>query len=147
MGHSLSEPLSIGRGALEGDVNSPILFSIGLEAVFRESDELCSEMALSGGIELRDTVCDSLAFADDVTELGYCTNDLSHRLQFLELSSNKAGLRINPAKSSTQHIGCGGEAPAVTPQDIRDLEPTHECPKAWCPRRFTSATEVRAHVV
>ena len=104
-------------------------------------------MTLSGGIKVRDTVCDDLAFTDDVTELGYSTDDLSHRLQFLEFSSSKAGLHMNPAKSSTQHIGCGGDAPAVTPQDIRDLKSTHECPKAWCTRRFTSAAEVRAHIV
>ena len=121
VGQSLSEPLRVGRGALEGDVNSPIFFSIGLESVFRESDELCSALALSGGIKLRDTAYDKVAFADDVTATGYCTEDLSHRLQLLEFSSSKAGLHMSPPKSSTQHIGRSGEAPAVTPMDIRSL--------------------------
>ena len=61
-------------------MNSPIFFNIELEAVFRESDELCNEMKLFDDIKLRCTVCDNLAFTDDVTEMVYYINDLSHRL-------------------------------------------------------------------
>ena len=148
-GTALSALLRVGRGALEGGVNSPILFTIGLESVFREADELSGSLALSGGIVLRDTAYNKIAFADDVTMTvaGRSTEDLSHRLQILELSSSKAGLTVSHAKSCLQHIGHSGDAPAVTSRDIQALNPKYECPKSWCTRRFTSAAEVRAHVV
>ena len=122
VGQSLSEPVRVGRGALEGDINSPILFNIGLEAVFREADELSRSLALSGGVTLRDTTYDKIAFADDVTVTGQDVEDLSHRLQILELSSSKAGLHMSPAKSCSQHIGCSRDAPAVTSRDIQSLK-------------------------
>ena len=37
-GAALSAFLRVGRGALEGGVNSPVFFSVGLESVFREAD-------------------------------------------------------------------------------------------------------------
>ena len=69
-GTALSEPFDIDRGALEGDVNSPIIFSIGLEAVFREAEELNKSFGLSGGIKLFDVSYSKIVFADDVTLLG-----------------------------------------------------------------------------
>ena len=40
IGALLSKPCAVERGVLEGDINSPIYFSIGLETVFREVDDL-----------------------------------------------------------------------------------------------------------
>lgn len=148
VGASLSEPFSVGRGCLEGDINSPIFFNIGLEAVFREYNALRESLALSSGIKLRDVAYDKVVFADDVTMTGdKGMADLSHRIQLLQFSSSKAGLVTSAAKSCTQHIGHSSNAPAVTPRDVEALKPKYECPKAWCTRRFTSATEVRFHVL
>ena len=84
VGGSLSKPFGVGRGCLEGDINSPIFFNIGLEAIFREYDELRTSLALSPGIMLRDTAYDKIAFADDVTLTGDAgVVDLSHRAQLL----------------------------------------------------------------
>ena len=92
------------------------------------SDELSESLALSGGITLRDTAYNQLAFADDVTMTvtGRSTEDLSHRLQILELSSSKAGLTASHAKSCLQHIGHSGDAPIVTSRDIQALKPKFE---------------------
>ena len=104
-GGALSEPLSIGRGCLEGDINSPILFCIGLESVFREADALTNVLAMPGGVTLRGTAYDKIAFADDVTATGGDVTNLSHRMQILQFSSSKAGLEVSQLKSCTQHIG------------------------------------------
>ena len=104
VGESLSSLLGVGRGVLEGDINSPVYFNVGLESVFREADAVSSQLPLSGGITLRDTAYDKVVFADDVTATGTVFTDVSHRLQILELSSDKAGLRMSRAKSCAQHI-------------------------------------------
>ena len=130
VGGSLSKTFGVGRGCLEGDINSPIFFNIGLEAIFREYDELRTSLALSPGIMLRDLAYDKVVFADDVTLTGDAgVADLSHRTQLLQFSSSKAGLEASAAKSCTQHIGHSGDAPAVTARDIEALKPKHECPK------------------
>ena len=141
--------LRVGCGTLEGGVNSPIFFIFGLETVFREADELSKSLALSGGIMLCDTAYDQVVFADDVTitVTGGAIDDLTHRLQILELSSLKAGLATSHTKSCLQHIGHSGDALAVTSRDIQALKTKFECPKSWYTRRFTSAAEVREHVV
>ena len=146
IGGSLSAPFGVGRGCLEGDINSPILFIIGLESVFRECDDICKSLALSRGIKLRNTAYDKVAFTDDVTLTGDDVPDLSHRAQLLQHSSSKAGLEASAAKSCTQHIGYSSDAPAITVRDIEALKLKHECPKSWCSRRFTSAAAVRSHV-
>ena len=130
----MSEALGIGRGVLEGDVNSPIFFIIGLETVFREADEISQSLGLTGGIKLRNTNYDKVAFADDVTMTGGQVGDLSHRVQILLHSSSKAGLTASARKSCSQHIGYSGDAPAVTARDIELLNPRFECPKSWCTR-------------
>ena len=145
-GRALSEPLGIGRGVLEGDINSPIFFSIGLEAVFREADEITSILALPGGVELRGTAYDKIAFADDVTATGGDVADMSHRVQILQLSSSKDGLEVSRPKSCAQHLGSYRDAPAVTVDDIQDLKLKYECPKPWCTHRFPSKAAVRGHV-
>ena len=148
VGASLSTPFGIGRGALEGAVSSPLIFNIGLEAIFREADGLRNSLALSDGIKLRDTAFSKTVFADDVTLLGDAgVADLTHRAQLLQHSSSKASLSVSVSKSCVQHIGHNSDAPAVTVQDIIALKPKHECPKPWCTRRFTTAAEVSSHVV
>ena len=148
VGASLSTPFGIGRGALEGAVSSPLIFNIGLEAIFREADGLRNSLALSDGIKLRDTAYSKTVFADDVTLLGNAgVADLTHRAQLLQHSSSKASLSVSVSKSCVQHIGHNSDAPAVTVQDIIALKPKHECPKPWCTRRFTTAAEVSSHVV
>ena len=119
VGGSMSEPFEIGRGCLEGDINSPIYFNIGLEAIFREYEKLRISLVLSPGIKLRDIAYDKVVFADDVTLTGDAgAADLSHRTQLLQHSSSKAGLKASTAKSCTQHIGYSGDAPAVLARDI-----------------------------
>ena len=147
VGESLSALLGVGRGVLEGDINSPVYFNVGLESVFREADAVSSQLPLSRGITLRDTAYDKVVFADDVTATGTVVADVSHRLQILELSSGKAGLRMSRAKSCAQHIGYSKDMPAVTADDIEALQLKYECPKPWCTQRFASLVAVRAHCV
>ena len=81
VGASLSKRFGIGRGALEGGVNSPLIFNIGLEAVFREAEGRRKSLALSDGIKLRDIAYSKIAFADDVTVFGDAgAADLTHRV-------------------------------------------------------------------
>ena len=147
VGALLSAPCSVGRGVLEGDINSPMYFNVGLETVFREADDICSQLGLSRGIKLREVTYDRIAFADDVTETGEVVSDMSHRLQILELSSDKAGLRVSRAKSCVQHIGYSRDVPAVTADDIEALQLKFECPKQWCTQRFANSAAVRSHVL
>ena len=72
---------------------------------------------------------------------------MSHRMQLLKYSSDEAGLRISRSKSCTQHIGYGGDVPAVTADDIETLQLKHECPKQWCTQRFASKESVHSHVL
>jgi len=145
VGASLSKALGVGRGVLEGDINSPIFFSVGLEEVFREADGVISQLGLSGGIKLRDTSYDKIGFADDVTATGTVIPHLSHRIQILELSSEKAGLHMYKLKCCTQHIGYYSDTPAITADDIEALKLKYECPKAWCTQRFASLVTVHSH--
>ena len=147
VGDSLSTLLAIGRGVLEGGINSPVFYSFGLETVFREADEISSSLGLTGGIKLRDQSYDKVVFTDDVTATGTNVGHLSHRIQILEVSSAKAGLYVSPPESCTQHIGYDRDAPAVTADDICGLMLKHECPRPWCTHRFASKTAVRMHVL
>ena len=143
-----SKSIGVGRGQLEGDVTSPMLFNVGLEQVFREADEINSAVASPVGINVGDITITRTGFADDVQLWSTEGVDrLSTIAQNVEIVSENAGLTINALKSYGQHIGRHAEAPAVTTDDIAALEPAHACPVPWCTRRFGTKAEMRGHAL
>ena len=143
----LVEPIRIGRGALEGDITSPMYFNVGLEAIFRHTEELNDLVLPSNGVTLRCKPVKKVGFTDDVTIMAKDADSATTKIKNTEHASEVGGLYLSRRKSYAQHIGRAKEAPAVTSADVAALNPPRQCPKPWCTRRFFTMKEVRCHVL
>ena len=81
-------------GLKEGDVISPVLFSLFLDDLetFLRDDVEC-------GFSLGDILLVKLPFADDMAILGNSPNDLQRRLDLLSIYCDRWGLSVNTEKT------------------------------------------------
>ena len=100
----IAGPVKVGRGALEGDITSPIYFNVGLESVFHLTDEFNSVVTRLDDIKIKNRTVDKFGFADDVRLLGGDIGRLSTTLQNIQVASESTGLSISVTKSFEQHI-------------------------------------------
>ena len=84
-------------GVRQGDVWSPILFSLVINYVLANS--------VQGGIDIGRCVAD-LDFADDVVQLGVSDSEIQANLHRIESSAEAVGLMINVAKTKNMGVKC-----------------------------------------
>ena len=84
-------------GVRQGDVWSPILFSLVINYVLAKS--------VQGGIDIGQCVAD-LDFADDVALLGVSDSEVQANLHRIESSAEAVGLMINVGKTKNMDVKC-----------------------------------------
>ena len=92
--HSYSEFFECAVGLKQGEVISPLLFSLFIEdfELFLQDDQNC-------GLRLDDITFLLMLFADDMVILGKDINDLQNSLELLEIYCDRWGLQVNTEKT------------------------------------------------
>ncbi|CAK9834514.1 Retrovirus-related Pol polyprotein from type-1 retrotransposable element R2 (Fragment) [Anthophora retusa] len=89
-----SEPISINRGAKQGDPMSGFLFNLIV-------DELLEKLNQCEGIDLNGAKLTTLAFADDIVVVAPNPKVMLHHIKLMEGFFKKHGLQVNVKKCAT----------------------------------------------
>ena len=139
---SYSRPVPIRRGAIQGDIPSPVVFLVALDRLLKEHG------GLEEGLQITPTLMLSeLAFADDAALANADTTAASERLTNLDVGCKEAGMSISRPKTKVQHIKHKPKVSATTEEDVKNLPPEKkfkfECPD--CERVFPSNHGLKVH--
>ena len=94
-------PIPIRSGVRQGCPLSPIVFNLAIDSVVRVAAEA------DDGYSLHGNTWSALAYADDVALLAQTPEGMGRMLASVEAEAASVGLRFNPAKCATLHIGAG----------------------------------------
>ncbi|XP_012529645.3 serine/arginine repetitive matrix protein 2 [Monomorium pharaonis] len=94
-------PIRIRSGVKQGCPLSPIVFNIAIDSVLRATTEF------DDGYRLHGHRWSTLAYADDIALLSSTPEGMRRLLNAVEREAASVGLRFNPAKCATLHIGAG----------------------------------------
>ena len=138
--HIFSGTFKIGRGVIQGDIISPILFILALDQLVQEFDG--DGEGIKCGRLLRLKV---LGYADDAAMIDECTDAMTKRLTTLANASEaKADMKINMVKTFTQHVFKRDDI-TVTKEEAAAAEAgfKHKCD--FCKRRFKTQRHMLIH--
>ena len=94
-------PILIRSGVRQGCPLSPIIFNLAIDSVVRVAAES------SDGYSLHGSTWSALAYADDIALLARTPEGMERMLASVEAEAASVGLRFNPAKCATLHVGAG----------------------------------------
>ena len=135
-----SGTFKIGRGVIQGDIISPILFILALDQLVQEFDG--DGEGIKCGRTLRLKV---LGYADDAALIDEHADAMTKRLTTLANASEaKADMKINMAKTFTQHVFKRDDI-TVTKEEAAAAEAgfKHKCD--FCKRRFKTQRHMLIH--
>ena len=128
-GHAAGCLFDIGRGVLEGDILSPLLFIVGLEVTFREAGTDQSAPLLRG------IPVSQIGFADDVI---LCSTGgmprVQHRFDQVSVCLERRGLNFSEKKGKCKlmHGGPALATRAPTSEDIDGLNLKYKYKCKFC---------------
>ena len=126
-GRSYSRCIPVRRGAIQGDIPSPIAFLVALDRLLKEHGGLDTGIRLTDELLLSD-----LEFADDAALPNENTDDASVRLTELNVHAEPAGMSISVPKTKVQHLRKKPKVSPTTEEDIANL-PAEKKFKFECP--------------
>ena len=140
---SYSRNVSVSRGAIQGDIPSPVCFLVSLDKLLREHGGIDTGIQITDDLLLSD-----LEFADDASLPNEDTVTASNRLTHLnEKSTEEAGMSVSIPKTKAQHIRKRPEVSATTETDIENLPPDKQfkfkCDK--CPMSYPTKHGLSVH--
>ena len=94
-------PIPIRSGVRQGCPLSPIAFDLAIDSVLRAAT------AVEAGYELNGVKWSVMAYADDIALVSDTPEGMQRLLAAVEGEALSVGLRFNPAKCATLHIGAG----------------------------------------
>ena len=98
--HIFSRKFNIGRGVIQGDIVSLVLFILALDQIMQLYDK--DVKGVRCGRILRNKV---LGYADDAALADYTVNSMTERLtKIADGSKNDADMDINMSKTFSQHV-------------------------------------------
>lgn len=97
----LTVPIPIRSGVRQGCPLSPITFDLAIDSVLRAATDVDAGHALLGGKWA------VMAYADDIALVSSTPEGMERLLAAVEREAASVGLRFNPAKCATLHIGAG----------------------------------------
>ena len=107
------------RGAIQGDIPSPVIFLVALDRLLKEHGGLHMGLPITVNLTLTD-----LEFADDATVPEKNTETASQRLNHLDRHANiEAGICISVPKTRVQHIRKRARVTETTEEDVANLPP------------------------
>ena len=136
-----SNAFNIGRGVVQGDIVSPLLFILALDQLIQCYDK--SGNGVKCGDELTYRV---LGYADDAAMTEDFIEEMTARLTTLANESrDRADMMIRMDKTFSQHVQLQDENIVVTEEEIMKAQAKfkHECD--FCDRRFKTLAAMRIH--
>ena len=138
--NAFSEPFSIDRGAIQGDIFSPPCFTIGLDSIFRKHDVHREGV---GGPPLNIPPIPKLEYADDVAIPNKKTAESSTRLSALSTGgSNDACLDMSMKKTKCMPVR-KYDVTETTEAEVIALNLKFKCPE--CKRAFPTEKGLKIH--
>ena len=96
-----SGAFNVGRGVIQGDIISPVLFILALDALVQQFDSVRGKGFKCGRI-LR---LDVLGYADDVALISETVEDMTRRLTAIaDGAKDHADMNVSMPKTFTQHV-------------------------------------------
>ena len=113
---SYSRPVPVRRGAIQGDIPSPIVFLVALDRLLKDHGGLELGLPVTPTLLLSD-----LEFADDAALANSTTVEASRRLTNLDVKAPESGMSISVPKTKVQQIRSRPEVSSTTESDILTL--------------------------
>ena len=112
-----SRNIPASRGAIQGDIPSPVFFLVALDKILKQYGSLDTGILVTENLLLS-----NFEFADDASLLNDDTHSASNRLTNLgQKSEEEAGMSISIPKTKAQHIKKQPRVPDTTENDILNL--------------------------
>ena len=105
--------MPIRRGAIQGDIPSPVVFLVALDRLFKEHGRLHTGLWITDQLILSE-----LAFADDAALGNESVQEASQRITNLSEDAKEAGMEISVPKTKVQHIAHRPKVSPTTEEDI-----------------------------
>ena len=114
-----SRSIPVKRGAIQGDIPSPICFLVALDKLLKDHGGLDTGIHLTMDLMLSD-----LKFADDAGLANEETESATNRLTTLDAKGEEeAGMKVSIPKTKAQHIRKRPIVSSTTENDIQNLPP------------------------
>ena len=114
-----SRSVPVKRGAIQGDIPSPICFLVALDKLLKDHGGLDTGIRLTTDLMLSD-----LEFADDAGLANEETEAATNRLTVLDAKGDEeAGMKISIPKTKAQHIRKRPIVSSTTEDDVQNLPP------------------------
>ena len=140
-----SEEFDVGRGVIQGDIMSPILFILALDQIIQQHD--VEGRGMRCGRILRIKV---LGYADDLAFIDTTVENMTARLTAVaNASKQQADMVVNMDKTVSQHVH-KREAIKATSAEAKAVENKYQHQCDFCSRRFKTRGNMlkhRAHCV
>ena len=143
-----SQSFEIGRGVIQGDIISPVLFILALDQIMQKYDQGgpgkggARGKGLKCGRMLRLKV---LGYADDAALVDGTVESMSTRLTTIGDSSlEHADMKINASKTFSQHVH-EREDIKVTLDEVAAVESKYDNKCDYCERRFKTRRGMLIH--
>ena len=128
----------MGRGVIQGDIMSPVLFILALDQIIQQYD--VKRRGMRCGKVLRIKV---LGYADDLAFVDTTVANMTARLTAVaNASEEQADMKVNMSKTVSQHVH-KRQAIKATSKEAKAVEAKYQRKCDFCSRRFQNA---RQHV-
>ena len=136
-----SAKFNVGRGVIQGDIISPVLFILALDALIQQYDSVKGKGFKCGRI-LR---LDVLGYADDVALISGDVDDMTRRLTAIaDAAKAEADMNVSLAKTFTHHVHKRNKL-AVSEDEAKAAEQKYKFKCDFCQRRFKTEKNMQIH--
>ena len=140
-----SEVFNVGRGVIQGDIMSPILFILALDQIIQQHDAKGKGMRCGRILKIK-----VLGYADDLAFIDTTVENMTARLTAVaNASEQRADMTVNMDKTVSQHVH-KREAIKATSEEAKAVEIKYQHQCDFCSRRFKTQGNMlkhRAHCV
>ena len=134
-----SGSFDIGRGVIQGDIVSPVLFIMALDQLVQEFDTTGEGVKCGRILKIR-----VLGYADDAALAERHVESMTTRLtELADASRDRADMSMNMEKTFTQHVHRRDSKPTATKAAAKKVQSkySHQC--EYCPRKFKTARAMK----
>jgi len=136
-----SGAFNVGRGVIQGDIISPVLFILALDALVQQFDSVRGKGFKCGRI-LR---LDVLGYADDVALISSTVEDMTRRLTGIaDGARDNADMNVSMPKTFTQHVHKRSKL-KISKTEAKAAEKKYKFKCDFCPRRFKTERNMQIH--
>ena len=145
-GTIMSNPFTIDRGVIQGDIVSPLYFILALELILKRHDN-AAPLTVAKGVTFGGKRVHTLGYADDAALLDDNIQTATTRVTKISAGSKRdADMKISIPKTEVMHVQEQGRIPPATAAEARAVC-KYACPNAehGCDRVFFNMHGMKCH--